>query len=175
MGKLTAAVLLVISCAAVGFWRTSLLGARVSRAKAMIVMVDKIQSCLRYERLTTAQLIETISRLDSLAVLPHLGVCCKSMEEGNPFPKAWSDSVKLAGYTEEEKQILLQVGEILGSTDAQNQISTLSMLREFMRLLQKHGGRKSVSQGVERFCQASRLHRRGKADPAAGRGDIGEH
>lgn len=147
MGKLTIAMILVISCAALGFWRASLLGIKVSRAKAMIVMVDKIQSCLRYERLTTAQLIETISRLDSLAVLPHLGVCCKSMEEGNPFPKAWSDSVKLAGYTEEEKQILRQVGEILGSTDAQNQISTLSMLREFMTQCQKEAEKERNEKG----------------------------
>ncbi|MBS7175411.1 MAG: hypothetical protein KH056_04425, partial [Clostridiales bacterium] len=39
------------------------------------------------------------------------------------------------------------VGEILGSTDAQNQISTLSMLREFMTQCQKEAEKERNEKG----------------------------
>ncbi|MGN1443155.1 MAG: stage III sporulation protein AB [Acutalibacteraceae bacterium] len=54
--------------------------------------------------------------------------CKKLLTDGNDFPVAWSASVESAGiYKKEEKQKLIQLGEFLGTSDLESQLTVMQM------------------------------------------------
>ena len=57
------------------------------------------------------------------------------MQKGEDFPTAWKKSIAESGcpYTAEEKSKLSSLGEVLGTTDTDSQITMLNLYEEYMK------------------------------------------
>lgn len=89
--------------------------------------------------------------------LDYLKMCCELMKKGDDFPKAWSSSFQSSNlpYKSEEKQKLLHLGNVLGTTDLSSQSTILALYTEYFKSyynqaceINKKYGRLSALMGV---------------------------
>ena len=78
---------------------------------------------------------ETVSRLNEKSSYSETFIpeCKRLLDSGTDFPAAWSASVSTAkGLSRDEKQKLLQLGGLLGTSDLGSQLSVMDMyIRSF--------------------------------------------
>ena len=148
--KLLISGLVVAVCTLAGFGRAAGLNRRVRQLDAALLLCEKLQSCLQYERRTSAELVSWLSGQESLRELTFLRRCAALLEERKPFPEAWRQSVEESGLAADDRGLLLQIGEILGGSRAESQLGELAVLRS---LLEEN----RAASGAERQ-QKSRLY-----------------
>lgn len=148
--KLIMSVAVVGICALIGYERAAGLSGRIKWLNAALLMLEKVQACLKYEKMTTAELVEWLSEYESLKPLRFLPVCRERSRTGLPFPEAWKEALKEERIPEDDRKMALQIGEVLGSTEAENQISELMVLRSLLE--------QNKQQAEEEKTQKSKLY-----------------
>lgn len=135
--KILLAVLVVGGCSAVGFGKSSSLSNRVHSLKQSLLMTEKMQACLQYERMTTPELIFLLSRMQSMERLIFLPVCYQMLTQGKPFPSSWKEALEQTyqqmNLEKEDRSTIALIGELLGSTDAQSQSEELGMIQSLLK------------------------------------------
>lgn len=79
-----------------------------------------------------AEILREIEQKKTVKDLTFLPVCLSFHQNGMAFPAAWRESLKdpaLDVLTEEERQILSDIGDVLGSTGLQGQLDQLHLLQ----------------------------------------------
>ena len=84
---------------------------------------------LQYLNIPVYEMLMQISEKDYLKELCFIKECCSLMADGTDFPVAWRNALISANqlYKREEKEKLLQLGENLGTSNAENQLKILNM------------------------------------------------
>lgn len=104
---------------------------RVRELERLKIMLEVLCSQLEYSQAPLCSLLETLCSRSELAKLGFLEECRKSLENGIPFPSAWHSGIKnAAGMTHlknDDKEILMPLGEIIGADNAESQINSLKL------------------------------------------------
>ena len=133
------------------------LSRRVRRIENSISLLGMLYDRLRYLQPPMLGLIAALAGLEQFAGTVYLQRCRGAMSEGQPFPAAWRQGVEAdrdavgAGHA----QVLLPLGEVLGSVDLESQLTALrhavSMLESELEQAREHRekyGRLYRSMGV---------------------------
>lgn len=101
-----------------------------------MLLVEKMQTCLRYGMLPTGELITQLSEQEAFQSFSFLTECRAKMEQGMSFPAAWRESVEAFGggaLAAADKRVLSGIAEILGGSDALSQISALELTEAMLK------------------------------------------
>lgn len=136
IGKIILALGSIVVCSAFGMGKSAAITRRAKELDAVLLMIQKMQSCLQYEKMTTIELLQMMAESSALEELSFLGHCVQEMKCGNAFPIAWKSALDLGheqSYLEaEDIQTLGLIGGVLGGADAQSQIGELSVIASLL-------------------------------------------
>ncbi len=100
-------------------------------------MIDTISSNLEYSMMPTVDMLETLTENPEFKDFEFLKLCYEKCKLGEAFPKAWRASVTEKAsdnsLNRNDTDLLISLGEILGSVDAAGQISRLGACRETVK------------------------------------------
>lgn len=100
----------------------------------LLLMLSVIHTRLRYDCLPVPDLLRVLCSTDKLKDLRFIRQCLSAAESGEPFPSAWKNAVEgdaalclmLGGC----KANLIQLGEDIGATDVEGQLSCCEYYRQ---------------------------------------------
>lgn len=95
-------------------------------------LIELFKSQLAFTMAEPAEILREIEQKKTVKDLTFLPVCLSFHQSGMAFPAAWRESLKdpaLDVLTEEERQILSDIGDVLGSTGLQGQLDQLHLLQ----------------------------------------------
>lgn len=127
MLKIFAMLFIAAGFSLAGVWVASLQERRVAVTGEIMLMINIVESQLRYSHLPVADLLRVLCENTALSGLGFIKNCRERVCFGEPFPDAWRNSIE----TETELCRLLPVtssylasfGAEVGSTDLESQLS----------------------------------------------------
>lgn len=133
----------VISCSSlIGFYQSRRLSHRVTLLDESLFMLQKMRAYLSHERVTTTQLIQNLTHLNSLATLEFLHDCNQHLAAGEVFPVAWEHALTAGEQRdpllEEDRKVLLMIGGILGTSSASIQQDELGVVEQLLQQRRTH-------------------------------------
>ena len=121
-----ALALLFLACGGAGAMVSRGMHLRVRELERSWQMLISLRAQLQFSRPPLPQMLEAVcGQSQRPAFLPR---CLARMREGVAFPNAWRGAVEShagAGLREEDRLLLLALGELLGASDAQGQREAL--------------------------------------------------
>ena len=82
---------------------------------------------MQYQMSTLGELLDTFSNRSVYQEFQFLSQTAAHMQQQTPFVQAWSEQVQAEKHLSPEvKEVLLELGEELGTTDLEGQLSALS-------------------------------------------------
>ena len=92
-------------------------------------MLQEMKIQLEYLNMPVYEMLYRMKSNEYFSKLKFLGECCTLVEAGYDFPKAWKRALENNPlyYMKEEKEKLLHLGTILGTSDQSNQIDIISI------------------------------------------------
>lgn len=142
--KLWGCMLLMAACIGGGYCGAANLKKRSIHLRLLIQMITDMINQLRYQLPTVSELLHHLHMQKCYGDLPFLENCLQS-DPTDVFSQRWADAIRCCRYPEEEQAVLLQIGEILGSTDVEGQCSTLLLCRDHLESLLKQAEEKQHS------------------------------
>ena len=93
-----------------------------------IFMLGAMSERMRYLRPSMRALLQTLITL--YPALGYLRQCNEDVERGDSFSSAWRKSIyDFDGIEAQEREILLSIGDTLGSSNLENQIAAIACTR----------------------------------------------
>lgn len=144
--KLFGCLLIAAVCGTGGMLAAQRLSQRVMQLRLLIQLLNDMMNLLRYTLPTVGDLLLTLAAQPCYQTLFFLTDAAETPSHA-PFPDCWQRALELHPLPQEEQTILLQVGNTLGSTDLDGQLSALSLCREQLQslLLRAEAGQQSRS------------------------------
>lgn len=102
----------------------------------MILLMEQMQTYLRYGQMPTTEMLERFSAGESFAELTFLRDCLSEMRCGCLFPEAWKNSVRrfqTGRLSNRDREILENIADILGGSDFESQIEALELNISLLR------------------------------------------
>lgn len=122
--KLVICITAIIVGSFIGFYKSNFLKIRVIQLQEILIMLEKIQTFIKYERLQTSNIIKFLSEDKNLSNLNFLKDI--NLKEKN-LPKEWEKAIvqnkTKMNLEKNDIKLLLRIGQILGSSDVKTQIS----------------------------------------------------
>jgi len=102
-----------------------------------VLFLESMMLEIEYSALPLDEIICKYALSKTHSTLIFICKCYDELKKGTDFPLAWSTAVNNCSlYTSEEKGKLLQLGDILGTSDCGGQVSMIKMCRaSFERFL----------------------------------------
>lgn len=120
------------ACAGMGSWAAFQIYRRVRLLECSVSLIELFKSQLAFTMAEPAEILREIEQKKTVKDLTFLPVCLSFHQNGMAFPTAWRESLKdpaMDVLTEEERQILSDIGDVLGSTGLQGQLDQLHLLQ----------------------------------------------
>lgn len=103
---------------------------RVIQLRKFIAMLDEIAILIRFRAMRTREIIEEITGYNSLENFVFLDILDECLELEDDISKGWRTAAQRTTFlNSSDKDILLSVGEQIGSTDINGQLSMLELNR----------------------------------------------
>ncbi|MBR2078764.1 MAG: stage III sporulation protein AB [Clostridia bacterium] len=133
--KLSGAGIIWICLTVTGFRISVLLKKRTVLLEKTVSLIINLKVELSYRREAIPSLFRRLSDYSVCRNLDYLPLCEAYMQKGEDFPTAWKKSIaeSRCPYTAEEKSKLSSLGEVLGTTDTDSQITMLNLYEEYMK------------------------------------------
>ena len=129
-------LLAITACAGTGQWAASQLSRRVRRLQGYLSLIESIKTQLAFTMAEPAVILQQVQENSAFQDFSFLPACIRHCRQGDPFPLAWQKSLEQtkAEYRQpEDQRILWEIGEVLGSTSMEGQISQLNLLQDRLR------------------------------------------
>ncbi len=127
MLKISAMILLVSAFALTGRWAASIQEKRVSVMDKIMLMINIVESQLRYSHMPVTDLLRILCDNMGLSELEFIKNCRERVCFGEPFPDAWRSSIEtetvICRLLPELAVNLAAFGADIGSTDLESQLS----------------------------------------------------
>ncbi len=118
-------LLLLVCCTMSGLYAAAQLRRRVRHLERLKLLLDQMGTTLRFTRPTIADLLAMLAEQPCFAELRFLQ---DAVARDIPFPDGWETAIaEDMSLSEEERDLLSTVGQTLGSTDLDGQLSALSL------------------------------------------------
>ena len=97
------------------------------------LMIEDMKIQLKFLNLPVYDILSNIADKDYLRKLTYIRESCERIQSGEDFHVAWHSAIKSTHlpYKREETERLLHIGLNLGTSDAENQLSILSLNSEY--------------------------------------------
>lgn len=119
---------MAIICFVIGMIFSAGLKMRVLQLRKFVAMLDEMAVMIRFRAVRTRELIEEISRHESFASFIFLNILNECLELDDDINHSWKTAAARSVFlSESDKDILLSVGEQIGSTDIDGQLSMLAL------------------------------------------------
>ncbi len=130
MERAILSVLMILLSGRIGFAMSDRLKKRTEQLRLLISMLEEMSALMKYRAVSTDELLKTLSEQPAFRDSEFLSLF--SRERELPFREAWCVAVKkTVFFSEDDRRILLYLGERLGTTDPEGQLSLFSISREF--------------------------------------------
>lgn len=110
-----------------GFYAASVYEKKVEILEDIVMMLSVMQTQLRYSCIPIASLLGRLEENRRINGLGFISECKKGTENGEPFPESWRRCIEnekeLCRLIPEVLPYLIQIGEDLGTTDLEGQLS----------------------------------------------------
>ena len=150
--KYTGAILLWVAFTLAGMNIATLLKKRVAIIDETIIFMDSLIAEIGFEKITLPQILHRLSEDALIGNLYYL----KAFNDGSEyidFNHRWCENIKSFPYYKNyEKDKLIQLGNFLGTTDADSQINTIKIYLSFFE-----NYRKNAMNEFDRFGKTSPL------------------
>lgn len=127
MLKITAMILFAAGFSLAGRWAASVQEKRVSLTGEIMLMLNVIESQLRYSHLPVSDLLRVLCENTGLSGLPFIKNCRERVCFGEAFPDAWCNSVEaeteFCRLLPDASAYLASFGAEIGATDLESQLS----------------------------------------------------
>ncbi|MBQ8763637.1 MAG: stage III sporulation protein AB [Clostridia bacterium] len=127
MLKAAAMVLLAVGFSLAGRWAAAMQKKRVSVISEILLMINVVESRLRYSHLPVSDLLRVLNENTGLSKLGFIKNCREKVCFGEPFPAAWQECVEaeteLCRLLPESSKHLASFGADIGSSDLESQLS----------------------------------------------------
>ncbi len=101
---------------------------RVHELKKIVLMFDEMSVLIRFRAVRTREMIEEISKHDSLNNFIFLNILVDRLEFEDDVNSVWKTAASRTAFLSEgDKAILMGVGDRIGSTDIDGQLSMLEL------------------------------------------------
>ncbi|MDR1464779.1 MAG: stage III sporulation protein AB [Oscillospiraceae bacterium] len=152
MIRFAALGLLMFACGMAGALGQRNLSLRVRELEAALRMISSLRTQMQFSRAPMLPLVEQLcAQGQAPSFLPQ---CLAKMRAGLPFPSAWRQAAgakAFDGLRDEDRRILLSLGDLLGTTDAAGQREGLLLHEELTRELLDRAQQRRNSQGKARL------------------------
>lgn len=130
MERAILSVLMILLSGRIGFTMAGRLQKRTEQLRLLISMLEEMSVLMKYRAVSTDELLKTLSEQPSFCDSEFLALFGREREF--PFREAWQKAAeKTTSFSEDDRRILLYLGERLGTTDPEGQLSLFSISREF--------------------------------------------
>lgn len=127
MVKAAAMLFIALGFSLFGFYAASVYEKKVEILDSVVMMLSVMQTQLSYSRIPLASLLGRLEENRKINGLGFISACKKETENGEPFPESWriciENEKELCRLIPEVLPYLFQIGEDLGSTDLEGQLS----------------------------------------------------
>lgn len=108
------------------------LSKKVTAIEAAIALVAHFSDRLRYLQPTLAALLNSACGQSMLQPCSYLAPCREALRQGEAFPSAWQKAVRQCpgALGVEQAAVLETLGDVLGATDLDSQLTALAWVRE---------------------------------------------
>lgn len=140
MLKLIGAAVLIFSTSMAGMNFSSRLSARVRILETLKLMLEELSIQIRFRGLTVIELVQELTKNHALQEFTFLLSIEKNLKNTKNFSEAWSlsvDSWNIQGLKAEDKEFLKGIGNFLGNSDIDGQLSSLELSKEKLLVLQR--------------------------------------
>ena len=128
MERVLIAVIMAIICFIIGMIASTTLKMRVVQLRKLITMLDEMSVLIQFRALKTRELIKEISEHDCLGSFIFLDILSECLEFESDINIGWKTAVKQTAFlNSSDKDIMLSVGDQIGTTDINGQISMLEL------------------------------------------------
>ena len=105
------------------------LKSRIALLEKTLRLINKLKVGTEFLGLSAYEILKSISDSEQLPELDYIDTTKALISKGADFPVAWKKALKDSSqeYTSEEKDMLLNLGENLGTSDIKNQVAMLEM------------------------------------------------
>lgn len=132
MERVIFSLLAVLLSVRIGFAMSDRLKKRVEQLRLLISALEEAAALMKYRAVPTDELLRTLCGQPSLKGSEFLRLLGGEREQGAPLREAWRKAAKEAAYfSENDREILFTLGDRLGTTDPEGQLSLLSLSRTF--------------------------------------------
>lgn len=135
MLRLFGVMLIFSSCCSVGIYLSAGMKKKLERLAVFRRMADEISTLIRYRGLTVREIISVLKgggNYSEILFLQTGDFEDKSRSVGEIWAEAVGDDCTMSG---EEKKLILRLGQQLGTTDTQGQLSVIAVFCEDLRVM----------------------------------------
>ena len=101
---------------------------RVNELKKIILMLDEMATLIRFRAIRTKEMIEEIANHESFSNFIFLNILADCLELDDDINSSWRTAAARTIFLNEgDKAILMGVGEQIGGTDIDGQLSMLEL------------------------------------------------
>lgn len=152
MLKLTGLLCVVICGGGIGFYAAGKLNRQMKQYMAICQLFSAVGIRMRWHGDSTAELLRQLSGQTAFSGLYFLRCAAEQVTAGVPFPAAWRTGVQADKRLDSAVQeLLLALGETLGTSDLAGQLVTLEQYQEQMTPY--------CTEAAKRYQQLGRVYR----------------
>lgn len=101
---------------------------RIHQLEKLVAMLNEMEILIRFRAMRTYELISELSTQETFRNFIFLGVLNEYLKDENDINKGWLYAAgKTMFFSESDRRILISVGEQIGSTDIDGQLSMLTL------------------------------------------------
>lgn len=131
--NLLLSVILAVFGTAVGIYFSFRLKERERVMSAALLFIKELAVRIRYTNAEIGEMLRTAADNEEYGRLIFIS-CCTDIGEGGNFHGKWKEGVKSQPYlTARDRELLTALGERLGETDCDGQLSFLEMTEELIK------------------------------------------
>lgn len=126
-------LLLIVFGTAVGLYFSFRLKEREKVMAAVMLLVKELSVRIRYTNAEIGEMLRSAAQNEAYGKLLFVAYCADMEESGN-FHGKWNEGVKSQPYlTARDRELLTALGDRLGETDCDGQLSFLEMTEEMIK------------------------------------------
>lgn len=109
---------------------------RVRVIREALLLISAAETGIRFAHLTVDRLLRELERNSGFTYLDFMSDCRHLMEQGEAFASAWRKSIEqrgeLCSLLGEAKEYVAALGEDIGATDVEGQLSSCDYLKKLL-------------------------------------------
>ena len=132
--KNIAILMIMVSCIGVGIVLQMQEQKKLRKLQLLLVMLSDIKTKMKCTLLSTKDIFLSLSENPQYSLLEFLNECCDSLKNGFDFPESFGNAVLKKDYDipKKFKDMLISLGNYLGTTDLQGQLSYIDLITSYI-------------------------------------------